>query len=164
MGQYVVNGEVVDLRQDHPTAANLKQATHSPAGDWVMATLPDGKIQKLDDGEALPAGVTDVSIVPATYGTQEPAPSVVFLNGAVASLPVAEAVKVISGTWQGKAASPILLYDLLGQSVTRADVHSSEGCTTCGTDGLTALTDLSPLQEAAESATAAPLGRRGADA
>lgn len=64
MGQYVVNGEVVDLRQDHPTAADLKRATDSPDGDWVMATMPDGKIQKLNDTEPLPAGVTDMSIVP----------------------------------------------------------------------------------------------------
>lgn len=98
------------------------------------------------------------------YGTQEPAPSVVFLNGTVASLLVAEAVKVISGTWHGQAPSPILFYDLLSQSLTRADVRSSEGCTTCGTDGVTALADLSPLHEAAGPATAAPPGRHGTDA
>lgn len=97
------------------------------------------------------------------YGTQDPAPSVVFLNGTVASLLVAEAVKVHSGPSQGQAASPILLYDLLRQSLTRAEVQRSDTCTTCGTDGVTALADLSPLHEAG-SPSAAPPERWAPDA
>jgi hypothetical protein len=69
MGQYVVNGEVVDLREDRPTAASLKLAAGSPAQDWVMATMPGGQVQKLNDNERLPAEAEELSIVPAfTYG------------------------------------------------------------------------------------------------
>lgn len=69
MGQYVVNGEVVDLREARPTAADLKRATASPAEDWVMATMPGGQVQKVQDVEVLPAGAEDLSIVPAfRYG------------------------------------------------------------------------------------------------
>jgi hypothetical protein len=69
MGEYVVNGEVIDLRQDRPTAADLKRAAGSPASDWVMATMVGGQVQKLQDTEALPAAAEDLSIVPAfQYG------------------------------------------------------------------------------------------------
>jgi len=69
MGRYVVNGEVVDLRQDRPTAADLKHQAGSPAGDWVMATMPGGQVHKLADADILPAAAEDLSIVPAfQYG------------------------------------------------------------------------------------------------
>jgi hypothetical protein len=69
MGQYMVNGEVIDLREDAPTAADLKRAAGSPDGDWVMATMPGGQIVKLHDTERLPATAEDLSIVPAfQYG------------------------------------------------------------------------------------------------
>jgi hypothetical protein len=68
MGQYVVNGEIIDLREDPPTAADLKRAAGSPPGDWVMATMADGQIVKLHDTELLP-DAEDLSIVPAfQYG------------------------------------------------------------------------------------------------
>ena len=69
MGQYVVNGEVIDLRQDQPTAADLKRGAGSPQADWVMATMPGGQVRKLQDADVLPAGAEDLSIVPAfQYG------------------------------------------------------------------------------------------------
>jgi hypothetical protein len=69
MGQYMVNGEVVDLREDPPTAAALKRAAGSPTGDWVMATMSGGRIVKLHDTERIPVQYEDLSIVPAfQYG------------------------------------------------------------------------------------------------
>lgn len=69
MGQYMVNGEIIDLREDPPTAADIKQAAGSPAADWVMATMPGGQIVKLHDTERVPATYEDLSVVPAfQYG------------------------------------------------------------------------------------------------
>ncbi len=55
MGKYVVNGEVIDIQEDRPTALDLKKNAGSVATDWVMAKLPSGEILKLDDREVLPA-------------------------------------------------------------------------------------------------------------
>lgn len=69
MGQYVINGQVVDIRSDHPTAADVKHATGSQPGDWVMATMPGGQVQKLNDADPIPVRTEDLSIVPAfEYG------------------------------------------------------------------------------------------------
>src|SRR5436190_10458354 len=69
MGRYVINGEVVDLREDAPTAADVKRAAGSPQGDWVMATMPGGQVVKLNDTDPLPSEADDLSIVPAfQYG------------------------------------------------------------------------------------------------
>jgi molybdopterin-synthase adenylyltransferase len=93
------------------------------------------------------------------YGTREPAPSVVFLNGVVASLQVAEAVKLLSGEAPGASNSKlaITLYDLLGQSLTRATVEEQDTCPACGPDGVAGLADLSPLQAAAEPPSPPPV-------
>ncbi len=70
MGQYVINGQVVDIREDRPTAADVKHATGTPGADWVMATMPGGQVQKLNDADLIPANVQDLSIVPAfEYGS-----------------------------------------------------------------------------------------------
>lgn len=71
MGKYVVNGEIVDIREDHPTALDLKNSAGSERTDWVMAKLPSGEVVKLDDHEALPSDATDYRIhTPFTYGDQ----------------------------------------------------------------------------------------------
>lgn len=81
------------------------------------------------------------------YGTREPAPAVVFLNGVVASLQVAEAVKLISGSGRGARhpAAPILRYDLLRQTLTTATFSETGTCPTCGPGGVSGLADLSPI-------------------
>lgn len=99
------------------------------------------------------------------YGTHEPAPSVVFLNGVVGSLQVAETVRLLAGAAPGTLA--ITMYDLLGQSLTRASVTESDTCPACGPDGVAGLADLSPLQAAGEPDSPPPalahaLGRRDA--
>jgi molybdopterin/thiamine biosynthesis adenylyltransferase len=93
------------------------------------------------------------------YGTREPAPSVIFLNGVVASLQVAEAVKLLSGAVRGTASNQLAItgYDLLGQTLTRASVQGSETCPACGPDGVAGLADLSPLQVAGEPPTPPPV-------
>jgi len=46
------------------------------------------------------------------YGTQETAPSVVFLNGVMASMQVAEAVRLLTASWGGGEGCPrMVLYD-----------------------------------------------------
>ncbi|MFE3205719.1 hypothetical protein [Embleya sp. NPDC059237] len=64
MGRYVINGEVVDLAEERPVAADVKRATGNPGDDWVMVTMPDGRVKRLPDREPLPTGVTDVTVVP----------------------------------------------------------------------------------------------------
>lgn len=85
------------------------------------------------------------------YGTEDPAPSVVFLNGVVASLQVAEAVKLLSKAplqHLDHQPSTVMFYDLLAQTVKCATDLGSDTCVTCGPDGVGALADLSPLQAA----------------
>lgn len=69
MGKYVVNGEVVDIQEDRPTALDLKNNAGSVLTDWVMAKLPSGEVVKLEDHEALPSDATDYRIhAPFIYG------------------------------------------------------------------------------------------------
>lgn len=69
MGQYVVNGEVVDVRESPATAAGLKKQLGAPANDWVMASMPGGQVVKLNDQDMLPVRAETLSIVPAyEYG------------------------------------------------------------------------------------------------
>jgi molybdopterin-synthase adenylyltransferase len=89
------------------------------------------------------------------YGTSEPAPSVVFLNGVVASVQVAETVKLFAGAAPGQLA--VTRYDLLGQSLQRVVVRGSDTCLACGPDGVAALADLSPLQAAGEPPSPPPV-------
>lgn len=103
------------------------------------------------------------------YGTRDPAPSVVFLNGVVASLQVAQAVSLLGGIAtrpHGSNPTAITLYDLLRQSLTRATVEGVDNCPTCGSDGVTALADLSPLQAATTAPAVLPpmIGARSPDA
>jgi hypothetical protein len=69
MGNYIVNGEVIDVRGEQPTAADLKRQANSVLSDWVMASMPNGQILKLEDHRPLPANAVDYSVVtPFTYG------------------------------------------------------------------------------------------------
>ncbi|MFK0191943.1 HesA/MoeB/ThiF family protein [Kitasatospora sp. NPDC090308] len=93
------------------------------------------------------------------YGTREPAPSVVFLNGVVASLLVARAVQLLSGALPapgGDALPALTLYDLLAPSLTPVTATAAPTCPTCGPGGVTALADLSPLHDAGPTHAPAP--------
>jgi hypothetical protein len=70
MGSYIVNGEIIDVREAQPTAGDLKHHTKSVLSDWVMASMPNGQIVKLEDHKPLPADALDYSVVtPFTYGS-----------------------------------------------------------------------------------------------
>lgn len=70
MGQIFVNGESIDLDQNITTAADLKRAAGVPSSDWVMANMPNGKVQQLRDNDRLPVSVDDYTLTPAfTYGS-----------------------------------------------------------------------------------------------
>lgn len=69
MGEYIVNGEVVDVRSNKPTALDLKLANQSVETDWVMASMPGGKVQKLDDTDYLPGEANEYAVItPHRYG------------------------------------------------------------------------------------------------
>ena len=69
MGNYMVNGEIIDVRGEQPTAADLKRQANSVLSDWVMASMPNGQIVKVDDHKPLPPNAVDYSVVtPFTYG------------------------------------------------------------------------------------------------
>jgi molybdopterin/thiamine biosynthesis adenylyltransferase len=72
-----------------------------------------------------------------------PAPSVVSLNGVVASLAVLEAVNELVGLFS--QAPNRLLYRAEARSVTTAATASDERCYVCGTDGIVGLGGDRPL-------------------
>ncbi|PBC38610.1 hypothetical protein CJ179_39160 [Rhodococcus sp. ACS1] len=84
------------------------------------------------------------------YGTEEAAPSVIFLNGVVASLQVCELVKLLSGENRMVAVADIVVYDALKQRSFVVQASSHRDCLTCGKDGVLALADLAPLEPAVE--------------
>jgi hypothetical protein len=81
------------------------------------------------------------------YGTGEPAPSVIYLNGVVASIQVATAVFMLASAGSSRWPGPIVLYDAQAQSLTPAQVSGNPNCPTCGIDGIVGLADLYPVFE-----------------
>jgi molybdopterin-synthase adenylyltransferase len=83
------------------------------------------------------------------YGTEEANPSVIFLNGVVASMQVAEAAQILAGASGHKHATPMLvIYDAQAQRAFPAGVKHSPECATCGVHGVVGVADLAPLQAA----------------
>jgi molybdopterin-synthase adenylyltransferase len=146
---------------DAGTGARLGEAnTLTHAGGQVQAVLPGlgclecrGFIDSRHAASDLAPQHVKQREIDHGYGTREPAPSVVFLNGVVASLQVAEAVNLLAGAL---GTPTITLYDLLSQSLTRAAVTGSDSCPACGPDGVAGLADLSPLQAAGEPSSPPP--------
>lgn len=64
MGDYIVNGEVISVREERPTAQTLKAAAGSTPTDWVMASMPSGEMVQVHDDALLPNDATRYSIVP----------------------------------------------------------------------------------------------------
>lgn len=90
------------------------------------------------------------------YGTEEARPSVIFLNGVVASMQVAETARTFTAAWARKDVNPkLVMYDAQAQRTFSAAVRYSPECATCGTDGVTGLADLAPLQAAYQAAPTA---------
>lgn len=83
------------------------------------------------------------------YGTEEPQPSVIFLNGVVASMQIAAAARVLSaGSGHEHVTPNLVVYDALTQRTFPAAVSYSPECATCGTYGVVGVADLGPLQAA----------------
>jgi molybdopterin/thiamine biosynthesis adenylyltransferase len=83
------------------------------------------------------------------YGGEEAAPSVVFLNGVVASLQVAQAVRVLAAASGYEYAIPrLVVYDGHAQRVFPARIPDSPECATCGEYGVAGVADLAPLRAA----------------
>ena len=90
------------------------------------------------------------------YGTEEARPSIIFLNGVVASMQVAETVRTFTAASARKAVNPkLVMYDAQAQRTFPAAVRYSPECATCGTAGVTGLADLAPLQAAFQVAPTA---------
>lgn len=88
------------------------------------------------------------------YGTDEAMPSVIFLNGVVASMQVALAVRILSARPDEYVAPKLVVYDAQVQRAFPAVVEYSPECATCGIDGVVGVADLAPLRAAP---TAGPL-------
>jgi molybdopterin/thiamine biosynthesis adenylyltransferase len=89
------------------------------------------------------------------YGTEDTAPSVIFLNGVVASMQVALAVRILSaGSGHEYVTPKLVIYDAQEQRTFPAAVSYCPECATCGTDGVVGVADLAPLRAAP---TAGPL-------
>jgi molybdopterin/thiamine biosynthesis adenylyltransferase len=79
------------------------------------------------------------------YGTEEIAPSVIFLNGVVASMQVAEVARLLGG--RGPQTS-LIVYDAIAQKAFPVTTKPERDCPTCGVDGVKGVGDLSPLHRA----------------
>ncbi len=81
------------------------------------------------------------------YGIEEPAPSVIFLNGVAASAQVAEIVFLLtnSGNPDRGGTPSYTIYDALARSMTPMRVSAQATCITCGNDGVLAVGDLAPI-------------------
>lgn len=82
------------------------------------------------------------------YGTGEVAPSVVSLNGVIASLQVNEVLYLLSPLPTASVLPPISQYDALARNIERIIPNAVAGCPTCGVDGVWAVGDVAPLQKA----------------
>jgi hypothetical protein len=158
----VINQLAVQYRLplvDGGTGVRLGDQQHRPnIGGQVQVVLPG--LGCLSCRGFIDARQAALDLAPASvrqreldhgYGTNEPAPAVVFLNGVVASIQVTETMRLICGiAGEGllRDAAPITTYDLLRQSIVQAQVAPDPACTTCGIDGVGGLADLSPLYHA----------------
>jgi molybdopterin/thiamine biosynthesis adenylyltransferase len=91
------------------------------------------------------------------YGTTEAAPAVIFLNGVIASLQVAEVLFLLAGTQVDMPlpVPPLALYNAFERSMAAVAFPASPTCPTCGDDGVLAVGDLAPLRLATSLAPAA---------
>ena len=94
------------------------------------------------------------------YGSDDPAPAVVFLNGVVASLQVSWIADLLGARFADAAThtttSAILIYDALNHSLTPVTAFVDPYCATCGAAGVGGFADLLPLEQARDIATTLP--------
>lgn len=92
------------------------------------------------------------------YGTDETAPSVISLNGVIASLQVSELLHLLAGQrLSGTAQPPISFYDALQRRIRPLMTSYDEGCPSCGLEGVTGFGDLSPIVFASDAPIGEPI-------
>lgn len=94
------------------------------------------------------------------YGTEKEAPSVISLNGVIASLQVTELLFLLSDSSFGEAsAPPINTYILLKRQVMPivSSHMDNEYCPTCGIEGVVGIGDLSPIDLASTDPAGEPI-------
>ncbi len=64
MSIYMVNGELIDLPVNNPTAGDLKKHFGGSEDTLVIVNWPDGSYQLLQDHESIPVNATDIAIIP----------------------------------------------------------------------------------------------------
>lgn len=64
MGNYVVNGEVIEVAQEIPTASDIKAAIGAPGKDIVMVTRQNGTVERVPDHAPVPKDTQDIGVVP----------------------------------------------------------------------------------------------------
>ncbi len=83
------------------------------------------------------------------YGTEEAMPSVIFLNGVVASMQVTEAVRTLAAaSGQKCVTSKLVVYDAHARRTYPVTVLYTPDCATCGVYGVAGVADLAPVQAA----------------
>ncbi len=93
------------------------------------------------------------------YGTTETAPSVISLNGVIASAQTTEVLLLLAGTHVQipTPVPPMGLYNAYERSMLAVTFHASPTCPTCGEEGFLAVGDRAPLRPAMSLAsTSAP--------
>jgi molybdopterin/thiamine biosynthesis adenylyltransferase len=80
----------------------------------------------------------------ADYGTGEPAPSVIMLNGVAVSAALTHMVLALTGLRTANH-SDFLLYDARTSAATPIEPYRDADCTICGANGVAGLGDLKPL-------------------
>jgi molybdopterin/thiamine biosynthesis adenylyltransferase len=80
------------------------------------------------------------------YGTDAVAPSVIYLNGIVASQQVAEIVSLLSEVeLTTEAQPPLMVYNALQRKLTPIHAQADPACPTCGLEGLSGIGDFAPI-------------------
>jgi len=85
------------------------------------------------------------------YGVEEPAPSVIHLNGVVASVAAGELVRLIQGA-ADENPSQLIMYDGSGMRLFRVESKGHEDCVTCGDEEAVGVGDLAPPRASSSSA------------
>ncbi len=88
------------------------------------------------------------------YGTDSVAPSVIYLNGIVASQQVAEIVALLSEEeLTNEAPPPLMVYNALQRKLTPIHAQADPTCPTCGLEGLSGIGDFAPITFASSTLT-----------
>ncbi len=89
-----------------------------------------------------------------SYGTDAAAPSVIYLNGIIASQQVAEIVYLLAETPLTADEHPqLVIYNALQRKLKPVQAQPDPACPTCGLEGLTGIGDFAPIEFAASNLT-----------